>query len=77
VLKDGQPIITVGSLDQVDTFNMSETNEKWKPFTAMQRVITQRPGFDWDARIMMFPGVAALIYDAYLPGSGTFHGAMF
>ena len=76
VLKDGQPIIAAASLDQVGTFNMSETGEAWKPFTARQRVITQRPGFDWEARIGMFPGVAAHIHDAYIAGQGMLHGAV-
>ena len=76
VLKDGQPIITAVSLEQAGTFNMSETAEQWKPFTAKQRVITQRPGFDWDARIMMFPAVAAHIHDAYVAGHGMLHGAI-
>ena len=76
VLKDGQPIIVAASLTQAGTFNMSETAEQWKPFTAKQRVITQRPGFDWDARIMMFPGVAAHIHDAYVAGHGMLHGAV-
>ena len=76
VLKDGQPIIVAASLTQAGTFNMSETAEQWKPFTAKQRVITQRPGFDWDARIMMFPGVAAHIHDSYTSGHGMLHGAV-
>ena len=77
VLKEGQPIIATASIEQVGTFNMSETAQQWKPFTAKQRVITQRPGFDWDARIMMFPGVAAHIHDAYIAGQGMLHGAVF
>ena len=76
VLKDGQPIIAAASIEQKGTFNMSETAQAWKPFTAMQRVITQRPGFDWDARIMMFPGVAVHIHDAYVARSGMLHGAV-
>ncbi|MEW6572491.1 MAG: DUF6544 family protein [Bacillota bacterium] len=42
------PAVTV---EHVGTFNMSETGEQWKPFTSTQRVITQRPGFDWEARV--------------------------
>ena len=75
-LKDGQPIIAAASIEQAGTFNMSETAEAWKPFTAKQRVITQRPGFDWDARIIMFPGVAAHIHDAYIAGQGMLRGAV-
>ncbi len=76
-LTDGQPIIAAATLEQIGTFNMSETAEKWKPFTAKQRVITQRPGFDWDARIKMFPGVAAHIHDAYIAGHGMLRGAVW
>ncbi len=76
VLKDGQPIIAAASLDQSGMFNMSETTEQWKPFTAKQRVITQRPGFDWDARIMVFPGISVRIHDAYIAGQGMLRGAL-
>ena len=76
VLKDGQPLIAAASIEQVGTFNMSETAQQWKPFTAKQRVITQRPGFDWDARIMMFPAVPVHIHDAYVAGQGMLHGAI-
>ena len=76
VLKDGQPIIAAVSLEQAGTFNMSETAQVWKPFTAKQRVITHRPGFDWDARIGMFPGVAVHIHDAYIAGQGILRGAI-
>ncbi len=75
-LKDGQPMIAAVSLEQTGTFNMSESAEAWKPFTAKQRVITQRPGFDWDARIGMFPFVAAHIHDAYIAGHGVLRGAI-
>ena len=45
VLHDGQPIITAVSIEQVGSMNMSETAQRWKPFTAKQRVVTRRPGF--------------------------------
>jgi hypothetical protein len=70
VLKDGQPIITAATVQHKGTFNMSATGESWKPFTSTQRVITRRPGFDWDARVMLFAGVAAHIHDAYVAGTG-------
>ena len=77
VLKDGQPIITKATVQHSGTFNMGETTDNWKPFTSTQRVITQRPGFDWDARVRMFPGVAAHIHDAYVAGSGVLQVAIF
>ena len=70
VLKDGQPIITAATVQHSGTFNMGETTDNWKPFTSTQRIVTRRPAFDWDARIKMFPGVAAHIHDSYIAGSG-------
>lgn len=77
VLKDGQPIITAATVQHRGTFNMGETADNWKPFTSTQRVITRRPGFDWDARVTMFPGVAAHIHDAYIAGTGLLKVAIF
>ena len=76
VLKDGQPIIAAATVQHTGTFNMSDTGEQWKPFTSKQRVITQRPGFDWDARIMMFPGIPVHIHDSYIAGQGILRGAV-
>jgi hypothetical protein len=70
VLRDGQPLLSAVSMEHTGTFNMSETEEQWKPFTSMQRVILQRPGFVWDARIRMAPGVSVHVHDAYVAGEG-------
>jgi hypothetical protein len=74
VLTDGQPLVAALSVDQAGTINMSASGQQWKPFTARQRIVTRRPGFDWDARIMMLPGVPVHIHDAYVAGVGTLHG---
>jgi hypothetical protein len=73
VLKEGQPIVAAVNLTQQGVFNMSETEAKWSPFTATQIVTTQRPGFDWDARIQMAPSVSAFVHDAYVWGAGSLH----
>ncbi|MFZ6654784.1 DUF6920 family protein [Undibacterium sp. TJN19] len=70
VLKDGQRIITAASVEHAGSFNLSATDEKWKPFTSAQRVITRRPGFVWNAHIAMAPGIGVYIHDAYLNGEG-------
>ena len=70
-LKDGQPIITAATVQHSGTLNMGETLENWKPFTSTQRIVTRRPGFDWDARVKLFPGVAANIHDTYVAGVGS------
>lgn len=77
VLKDGQPIITAATVQHTGTFNLGEALDNWKPFTSTQRVITNRPGFDWDARVLVFPGVAAHIHDAYVAGTGLLKVAIF
>jgi hypothetical protein len=76
VLKDGQPIVAAVNLSQQGLFNMSETKANWSPFTATQFVTTQRPGFDWDARIQMAPGVSAFVHDAYMLGVGSLHASL-
>jgi hypothetical protein len=76
VLKDGQPLITAASITMSGTFNMSPTGEQWKPFTAQQRVIARRPGFVWDARIAMLPGLAVHVVDSIVAGTGLLHAAI-
>lgn len=70
VLREGQPIVAAASLEHSGTFNTDETGAAWKPFKSRQRVVTRRPGFDWDARIAMVPGLTVLVHDAYVAGEG-------
>jgi hypothetical protein len=77
VLRDGQPIVSAVQVEHSGTFNMSDTGEKWKGFTSTQRVIAQRPGFDWEARIEMMPGLTARVHDAYIAGEGILHATLF
>lgn len=76
VLEDGQPIVAAVTLSHTGTFNMDETGERWKPFTSTQAVVTRRPGFDWDGRIAMMPGLRVYVHDAYVAGEGILHAAM-
>ena len=55
---------------------MSATGEKWKRFTSTQRVIAQRPGFDWEGRIEMMPGLTVRVHDAYIAGAGVLHATL-
>jgi hypothetical protein len=76
VLKKGQPIVAAVKLSQQGQFNLNELEEQWKPFTATQLVITQRLGFDWDARIQMAPGMKVFVHDTYLLGEGNLHASL-
>ena len=69
-LTPGQAIVSAATIQMTGTFNMSPTGEQWRPFTSRQRVITRRPGFLWDARISMLPGVTVRVVDSYIVGAG-------
>jgi hypothetical protein len=77
VLKDGQSLVEAAYLEQSGTFNMGEADSHWKPFASTQRVIIQPPGFDWDARIMIAPGLPVRVRDAYISGEGLLDAALF
>ncbi|MFO7278437.1 MAG: hypothetical protein DIU56_015540 [Pseudomonadota bacterium] len=70
VLREGQPMIAAVSIRHRGSLNMSEVGERWKPITSEQRVITRRPGFDWNARIALMPGLSVHVRDAYVAGEG-------
>jgi hypothetical protein len=74
-LTDGQPIVTAVTVQHSGTFNVTGlgTRALWLPFTSEQRVVTNRPGFVWNARMAVIPGVAILVHDAYVAGVGTLH----
>jgi hypothetical protein len=76
VLEEGQPMVAGVSVQHSGTFNMGETTDQWKPFTSDQVVVTQRPGFDWDGRVAMMPGVPVRVHDAYVTGEGVLHASL-
>ena len=77
VLKDGQAVIAAATFEFAGSFNLSTTGgEQWKPFTSTQRAVTHRPGFLWNGRVMMLPGLAVQVHDSYIAGVGTLHAAM-
>jgi hypothetical protein len=75
-LPAGAPLIAAVTVDHTGTFNMSETGDKWKPFTSSQRVVTQRPGFVWNGRISVLPGLSVYVHDAYVAGEGILKPAI-
>jgi hypothetical protein len=76
VLNDGQPIIAAVTLEIAGTINLSTTGEQWKPFISRQRVVTRRPGFLWDAKVSMLPGVTVRVVDSYSAGEGLLQAAV-
>lgn len=76
-LTEGQPMIAGVRLQHAGTFNMGEARDQWRPFTSSQQVVMQRPGFDWDGRIKVMPGLAVRVHDAYVGGEGILHASLF
>jgi hypothetical protein len=76
VLEDGQPLVAAVRARHTGTFNMSESGENWRPFASEQWVVAQRPGFVWNARVAVAPGLPARVHDAYVAGEGILHAAM-
>jgi hypothetical protein len=76
VLADGQPIVRAATVAHTGTFNMGEAADQWRPFRSTQRVITQRPGFVWDGRVALLPGLNVHVHDAYMAGVGILHPAI-
>jgi hypothetical protein len=78
VLRDGQPIVTGATVRHTGTFNVTAFSSRpmWFPFTSEQNVETRRPGFVWNARMELLPGIAIHVHDAYVAGIGTLHPAV-
>lgn len=76
-LPPGQPMISALTMTHEGTFNTSASGESWRRFSSSQRVVTTPPGFDWDARIAMLPGVTIRVHDAYVNGEGMLHASLF
>ncbi|HHW08396.1 MAG TPA: hypothetical protein GXX29_00315 [Firmicutes bacterium] len=76
VLKDGQPLVAAVTLKHAGTFNMGTDSDKWTPFTSTQHVVTNRPGFVWDARNRI-SGLTAFVHDGYVAGKGLLKAKLF
>lgn len=75
-LEEGQPMVAGVNVRHQGTFNMGETSDRWKPFSSDQKVVTRRPGFDWDGRVAMAPGLPVRVHDAYVTGEGVLHASV-
>lgn len=75
VLRDGQPMIRLVRLEQEGRF-LLKAPDGWAPFTAVQHLSPGAPGFVWDARIRMIPGIAAWVRDGFVDRTGSMHAAV-
>ncbi len=75
-LTPGQSIVSAAAIEMTGNFNLSATGEQWRPFTSRQRVTTRRPGFLWNARISMLPGLTVRVIDSYIVGNGLLRASL-
>lgn len=76
VLVDGAPMIAAVDIEHAGLFNLGEAGDRWRPFTSRQRVATRPPGFVWDGRISLLPGLPVHVHDAYVAGEGILQPAL-
>jgi hypothetical protein len=69
-LHAGQQVVESARLATEGEFLMDAEKKTWARFTADQVFVARPPGFDWDARIRMAPGLAIFVRDAYRGGAG-------
>lgn len=77
VLMDGQPMIAAAELRQEGELELGRGQVTWRPAVATQSIVTQRPGFVWDARVRLGPAVKVFVQDAYVAGRGLLKAALF
>lgn len=76
-LHAGQPLARHVRMTWTGQFNLGRPGrDKWKPFTAEQHFVPAVPGFVWDARVAMLPGLPVLVRDALVGGHARMQGAV-
>lgn len=77
VLVPGQPMVARVSMAHEGTFDMGTEAAKWRDFSSTQQVTVARPGFVWDGKIGMAPGMPVRVIDAYAGGEGALIAKIF
>ncbi len=75
-LKEGQARVVRAHVTSEGEFRRGEAADAWIPFKADQLFTALRPGFVWDARMRLAPGLAIHVVDAYVDGVGTMKAAV-
>ncbi len=77
VLEEGRPMVAGVRVRHTGTLNMGESTDRWRPFVSDQKVVTQRPGFDWTGHVTMRAGLPVRVHDAYVAGEGVLRASVF
>ncbi|HZP81025.1 MAG TPA: DUF6544 family protein [Chthonomonadaceae bacterium] len=75
-LTPDQPLVRWARIRQTGTFRAGGFDAPWSPFTAVQHITTQPPGYIWDANIHMVPLLPVRVRDSYLGGRGAMQGRL-
>jgi len=75
-LPEGQAIIHEARIEQAGAFRIGGPRSPWFPFTALQHVAAEPPGFVWDARIRVALCLTIRVRDSYLGGAGAMQGRL-
>lgn len=73
VIGDNSATIHSARIEHTGNFLLKPPNN-WQSFRSVQHVVTDPPGFVWDARISMVPGLAVRVRDALVDGQGSMLG---
>ncbi|TIC82069.1 DUF6920 family protein [Crenobacter intestini] len=76
VLPAGAVQVRSVTLSQQGVLNLRQSGECWRPFSARQTVVLQRPGFVWDARVSLLPLLTVCVHDGYVAGEGLLEPAL-
>lgn len=76
VLREGQPVVRRARLSQRGDFLLKPGEDGWRPFTAVQHYACGPPGFVWDARIRMTPGLVVRVRDGFVAGTGYMRASL-
>jgi hypothetical protein len=75
VLRHDQATIRRARIVWRGEFNLGSPGaDNWKPFDATQDYAVDPPGFVWDARIAMLPGLPVMVRDSFVSGRGSMRG---
>ncbi len=75
VLHDAHPYITAARVTQSGIF-LNPDGKGWQTFTAVEDFTATPPGFVWDARIEMFPGLQVFVRDGIVEGRASMVAAV-
>lgn len=69
-LTPGQPLLRTARIEHTGEFR-GALDQPWSPFTSIQHVSADPPGFVWDAKIRTSPLLTVRVRDSYLEGTGS------